>query len=99
MHVEGDSGAATRDARLVVNFRQVTSATLQQVTGQAVSQVALSRPAGSGQNQALVLQQQADVVQHHWLRNHCLEHQRVDAFLSDAWREKTHLTVSQQDQC
>lgn len=96
MQVEGDGRAATQDVRLLVTLC-VGSAALQEVTGQTLSQVGLSRPAGSRQNQALVLQQQADVVQHHWLWNHRLEHQRVDALLPDAWGEKMYLTVKKSD--
>lgn len=75
MHVERDGSAATQETGLVVGLRRVSPAALQEVVGQTLSQVSLSRPAGPRQNQTPVLQQQADVVQHHRLRNHSLEHQ------------------------
>lgn len=75
MHVEGDSSAATQETGLVVGLRRVGPAALQEVVGQTLSQVSLSSPAGSRQNQASVLHQQADVVQHHRLRNQSLKHE------------------------
>lgn len=83
MHVEGDGGAATQDAGLVVTLRRVCPVAFKEVVGQMLGQVSLSRPAGPGQNQTPVLHQQADVVQHHWFRNHRLKHQRVNTFFSE----------------
>lgn len=83
MHVEGDGGAATQDV-IVVTLRWVCPVAFKEVVGQTLGQVSLSRPAGPGQNQTPVLHQQADVVQHHWFRNHGLKHQWVNTFFSEA---------------
>lgn len=80
MHVEGNGSAATQQTGLMVALRQVSPAALQEVVGQTLSQVSLSRSAGSRQNEAPVLHQQADVVQHHRLGNQSLKHQRVNTF-------------------
>ncbi len=55
MHVEGDGSAATQDTGLTVGLRRVSPAALQEVVGQTLSQVSLSRPAGPRQNQPPVL--------------------------------------------
>ena len=55
----------------------------QQVSRQLIGQVGLPCAAGAGHHHAPVLQQQADVVQHHRFRNQSLEYQRVDTFFSE----------------
>lgn len=86
MHVEGDGSAATQDAGLTVGLRRGSPAALQEVVGQTLGQVSLSCPAGPRQNETSVLQQQADVVQHHRLRNHSLKHQWVNTVFSKTLR-------------
>lgn len=49
-------------------------------------EVALTRPARPGQDEAAVLEQEADVVLHHGFGDESLEHQAVDAFLLQSWR-------------
>lgn len=87
MHVEGDRGAATLQTGLVLRLGCFCPAAMQEVVGQALSQVGLSCPTGPGQNQTPVFKQQADVMQHHGLRNQSLKHQRVNTLFSETWRE------------
>lgn len=75
MHVEGDSSAATLETGLMVGLRRVGLAALQEVVGQMLGQVSFPCPTRPRQNQTPVLQQQADIVQHHGLRNQSLKHQ------------------------
>lgn len=84
MHVEADCSATTQDAGLAVGFSWVGPAAFKEVVSQTLSQVCLSCPAGPRQNQASVLQCQADVMQHHRLRNHSLKNQSVDRFFPKA---------------
>lgn len=57
MHVEGDGSAATQDAGLVVALGWVSPVAFEEVVGQMLSQISLSRPAGPRQNQTPVLEQ------------------------------------------
>lgn len=71
MHVEGADDALC----------DLTTRALYQVLGQAIGQVGLARAAGAGEDEAPVLEQEADVVLHHRLGDERLEHQAVHAFL------------------
>lgn len=76
VHVERDHDAVG----------DLASAAIHQILGQVGGQVALTRPARPGQDEAAVLEQEADVVLHHGLGDESLEHQAVDAFLLQSWR-------------
>ena len=75
VHVKGDSSATTHATWLMVNLRRVNPAALQEVVSQMLGEIRLSCSAGPRQNQTPVFRQQADVVQHHRLRNQSLKHQ------------------------
>lgn len=71
VHVEGADDA----------LGDLAARALHQVLGQPIGQVGLAGAAGAREDEAPVLEQQADVVLHHGLGDQCLEHQAVDALL------------------
>lgn len=75
-------------ARLLVHvesaddaLRDLAAGTLHQVFSQPVGQVGLPCAAGAREDEAPVLEQEADVMLHHRLGDQCLKHQAVDALL------------------
>ena len=74
MHVEGDCGAGGG----------LLPAALQQVVGQACGEVGLARAAGATEDEASVLEQQADVVLQHGPGDERLKHQAVHTLLPQA---------------
>ena len=75
MHVEGDHDAGA----------DLAGAALHQVLGEARGEVGLPRATGPRQDDAAVLQQQADVVLHHRLGDQRLEDQAVNTLLLQTW--------------
>lgn len=74
VHVEGADDALS----------DVPTRALHQVLGQAVGQVGLASATGPREDEAAVLQQEADVVLHHGLGDECFEHQAVHTLLFQA---------------
>lgn len=71
VHVEGADDALS----------DLAARALHQVLGQPVGQVGLAGAAGAGEDEAPVLEQEANVVLHHGLGDQRLEHQAVHALL------------------
>lgn len=71
MHVESDHDAVG----------DLAGAAVHQVLGQPGGEVALARPAGSGQDEAAVLEEQTDVVLHHGFGNERFKYQAVHTLL------------------
>lgn len=74
VHVEGADDA----------LGDVPTRALHQVLSQAVGQVGLAGATGPREDEAAVLQQEADVVLHHGLGDECFEHQAVHTLLFQA---------------
>lgn len=73
VHVEGADDALC----------DLTAGAFHQVLGQAVGQVGLASATGAREDEAPVLEQEADVVLHHGLGDESLEHQAVHTLLPE----------------